>query len=124
MLTLDDPFDGDEDPELLHTINAIKNIPLVQQFFTDGTVIREKEIITPDGQTFRPDRIVLKENVTWVIDFKTGLPSDKHQQQVLAYMELIMEMEYPSPKGCIIYLQEKPEIVIVEMEGALKQWLK
>jgi ATP-dependent exoDNAse (exonuclease V) beta subunit len=105
-------------PELrlrvLATLESLISLPDVMPFFSGGRVIREQEIMTPDGECYRPDRIVLNDDQTYVIDFKTGLPNTKHSAQVLLYMSLIRKMDYPEPAGYIIYLGEQPQLVKVD----------
>ncbi|MCQ2298090.1 MAG: UvrD-helicase domain-containing protein [Bacteroidales bacterium] len=54
----------------------------------------------------RPDRIVLADGETWVVDFKTGSESKKHQQQVRNYCNAISEMGYPGVKGYLLYIHK------------------
>jgi hypothetical protein len=61
----------------------------------DGDEIRtESEIIDAQGVSHRPDRIVFSEGVIRVIDFKTGIPSEKHEKQIQRYGDLLQQM-YP-----------------------------
>lgn len=93
------------------TLNKLTSNVEIKQFFSGGEVIREQEILTPEGESYRPDRVVLYEDTTCVIDFKTGLVDEKHHKQVVNYMNLIRQMDYPEPVGYLIYLGEVPELV-------------
>ncbi len=110
--TLTDP-DGSLKNKLLSVVDKIITLPEANTLFGGGTVIREQEIITPEGTTYRPDRVVLSENVTYVIDFKTGRQSDKHHDQVMCYLKLIEKMGYPEPCGYIFYIGEDVKAVKV-----------
>ena len=97
-------------------LNSMKNLasePEIAPFFNGGKVIKEQEILTPEGESYRPDRVVCYDEVTYVVDFKTGMANDKHSKQVLLYMKLMEEMGYPEVTGYILYLGEKIELVSV-----------
>lgn len=96
---------------VINSLSKLTSIAEITRFFQSGKVIREQEILTPDGESYRPDRVVLYEDVTCVIDFKTGLIDDKHRHQVINYMNLVREMGYPEPVGFLIYLGEVTELV-------------
>ncbi len=105
---------------LLEIADKLEVLPESANLFGGGVIIKEQEIITPDGETYRPDRVVVKEGSTFVIDFKTGLPAAKHKEQVLFYLNLIEKMNYPKPVGYIIYLGEQVQILeITKREEAL-----
>lgn len=57
---------------------------------------------------YRPDRVVLLEDETVVIDYKTGTPNEKTKAKYLAqvekYVSLLTEMNFPNVHGEIIYL--------------------
>ncbi len=109
---------NEKSPELrsrvLASLQSLISLQGVMPFFSGGKVIKEQEIMTPDGECYRPDRIVINDDHTYVIDFKTGLPNAKHSAQVLLYVSLIRKMDYPEPAGYIIYLGEQPQLVKVD----------
>lgn len=77
-----------------------------------GKAINEKEIISKDGYIFRPDKVVLFQDRTVVIDFKTGNKETKHAKQIKKYGELLEDMNYPSVEKYLLYTREK-EVVSV-----------
>lgn len=76
----------------------------------DGELLSEREILLPTGDLLRPDRVVLKNNSTLVIDFKTGEHYTKNEQQLLQYQKVLHGMGYPSVQGFLLYL-DKAEII-------------
>lgn len=67
-------------------------------------VLREQDIISPIGDTQRPDRVMLRNQHAIVIDYKFGQQQTRtHYQQVRDYMHLIQQMGY-STEGYIIYV--------------------
>ncbi|MBN2167562.1 MAG: UvrD-helicase domain-containing protein [Marinilabiliaceae bacterium] len=80
----------------------------VNNWFKPGVkIINETSIITKKG-TYIPDRVVIDNNSTIVIDYKFGEQhSQKHFQQVNNYVKLLKEMNYKNVKGYIWYVFEK-----------------
>ncbi len=95
----------------------------LQRKFDDETVSRwyaphwrvfnECSIITPEGNTLRPDRVITDDVETIVIDFKFGASSPKHKGQVAEYVNLLVKMGMPQVKGFVWYVAHD-NIVSVE----------
>ena len=51
----------------------------------------------------RLDRVVFMPNETWVVDFKTGEVSEKDEEQIKLYMEILTDMKYPNVRGYLYY---------------------
>jgi CRISPR/Cas system-associated exonuclease Cas4 (RecB family) len=67
------------------------------------TILSERNILTPSGNTQRPDRVMIKDNHAIVIDYKFGHEQPKsHLEQVRDYMLLLQQMGYTT-EGYIIY---------------------
>ncbi len=74
----------------------------------DAEVFTEYEIVDAGGRTFRIDRLVLREAVVEVIEFKTGEEyTEEHLQQLSTYHSLIRRL-YPSRKveSYLFYIDE------------------
>lgn len=105
-------FDGliglDEKLKLQNEISDVLSIPEISNLFDIGcTVLAEREILLPNGEILRPDRVVIKNSKTIVIDFKTGKREKKHLEQVILYTEILKKMNYSFVEGKIIYLAER-----------------
>lgn len=96
---------------LLHTITSI---PMLQKHFATGLTIKnEAEIITPSGEKFRVDRVVIHPNNTvTIIDYKTGEPKPGHKKQVLQYADLITQMGYTVTAKLLVYLEEENVVAV------------
>jgi len=67
-----------EKPELTTQINEILQHKLLENYFTASTNSKnEAELITENGELLRPDKIVFEDDMTVVIDYKTGKPNTK-----------------------------------------------
>ena len=65
----------------------------------------EQDIITPDHQLLRPDRVMIRGNEAVIIDYKFGTHESKqYQEQVRNYMLLLSQMGY-SAHGYLVYAE-------------------
>lgn len=76
----------------------------VARFFNPQYEVKNECDIAWHGNVLRPDRIVLADNETWVVDFKTGMPKAEHRLQVERYCTAVHEMGYPDVKGYLLYI--------------------
>jgi len=79
--------------------------PEMKEYFTDAwKILTENDIVLPGGETKRPDRIMVNQEKTVVIDYKFGEQARPyHIRQVKEYMELLAEAGFPSPCGIVWY---------------------
>jgi hypothetical protein len=67
-------------------------------------VLNEVDILQPNGQICRPDRVMIKDGEVIVIDYKFGEKEDKkHLRQVKFYMSRIAKMGYLQISGFVCY---------------------
>lgn len=79
-------------------------------------VLNEVEILRPDGQILRPDRVMRNRKEIVVVDYKFGQIEDpRHQKQVRRYLRQIAEMGYGLPlRGFLWYIElDKMEEVTI-----------
>ena len=75
-----------------------------KKIFEEVTKIyNESTIISAIDSIKRPDKIVLKDNETIIIDFKTGTKKDKDLKQITEYAKVLIEMELPQIKAYLFY---------------------
>lgn len=80
--------------------------PIFSDWFVgEGILLAEQGILLPSGKQKRPDRIILRENVSIIVDFKTGEALEKYEHQVREYMELIQTLTEKPVKGYLCYLE-------------------
>ncbi|MFQ5335064.1 MAG: PD-(D/E)XK nuclease family protein, partial [Flavobacteriales bacterium] len=96
------------------TITAMMQDERIVAFFRSGVkVLNETELLMPGSEhLLRPDRIILDENSTEVVDFKTGHPHEAHKQQVKEYMNALQQAGHPQVKGYLIYTESMKVIQV------------
>ncbi len=57
-----------------------------------------------EGKTYRPDRMVKIDNAWFIIDFKTGNPSENHQKQIDLYQSAMENLGRKIGGKELIYL--------------------
>ncbi|WP_035588227.1 UvrD-helicase domain-containing protein [Hippea jasoniae] len=75
---------------------------LSDYFYSVDAVYVEKEFVDSQGNILRPDRIVIKDSVVYVIDYKTGIAMDHHKDQIKSYTAL-----FEKAKGLLYYVKDR-----------------
>ena len=79
--------------------------PEVQDWFRPGLkVMNESEILSPDGTSRRPDRVVITDEKVIVIDFKFGKEKGAYLKQVKEYKKLLYSMEAKPVEAYLWYV--------------------
>lgn len=92
--------------------NAIEYVKRYGWFDEDITVLSEREIISGEESSFRPDRVVIKNDAIEIIDYKFAGYNKKYYNQVENYMNLYKAMGYEKVNGYIWYVDENKIIKI------------
>jgi hypothetical protein len=99
--------------ELMNDIKEILENNEIREFFVDEELMFvEKDILCPDGSVYRPDRVIKKEGIVYIIDFKSGKRSEGHKIQLGHYGKILQDMGFNSPKGVLIYLSERDVVYV------------
>jgi len=100
--------------DIKQKIMAVVDHPKLQVFFQDGPQIwNEQEILTANGPSLRPDRIVIFKNEATIIDYKTGKPSPSHKEQIVQYADILEGMGYSIKDSIIVYIDQQIEPIFV-----------
>ncbi|MNK08981.1 ATP-dependent helicase/nuclease subunit A [compost metagenome] len=76
---------------------------LLLELFESGKHLNERTLIFDSKTRLRPDKLIVSDEQTVVIDFKTGEKSTKHEKQVQGYMHVLNEIGMPKIKGYLYY---------------------
>lgn len=85
----------------------------IQPFFAEEWQVKtEQEILQPDGDTYVPDRILFKDGLVQIVDYKTGSDAlqQKHENQIKNYAYLLQQMGYINIQKFLIYTEEKNKV--------------
>ena len=90
--------------QILRIINSDK----ISQLFQDKLkVYSETSILSEDGQIYRPDRVVVNNNMeASLIDYKTGKKYDSHREQMRKYEEVLIKLKFKKVHKYIVYLTD------------------
>ena len=76
----------------------------MQVFFDDKWEVKnEREILTPDGETYIPDRLLISNEKTIILDYKTGNPKKQYRNQIIQYSNILLQMGYSNIEKYLIY---------------------
>jgi CRISPR/Cas system-associated exonuclease Cas4 (RecB family) len=90
------------------------NHPKLADFFSEHrTILNEQEILTTDGKSLRPDRIVLDGKRATIIDYKTGKASPSHKEQIANYAAVLSEMDFEVKQSIIVYIDQQIDPIFV-----------
>ncbi len=90
--------------------------PELKTYFDPGCkVINERPILLSGGNSVIPDRLVIRENKVWILDYKTGAPDSAHREQINQYALVLESMGYMVQEKALAYL-DKP-IQVIKIEG-------
>ena len=86
---------------------------LMPFFLEDWEVKTEQIILQESGESYVPDRLLIKNNKVKIIDYKTGSTSqmEKHKKQVDGYYKALKKMGFEEISKYIIYTEENDKIV-------------
>lgn len=100
--------------EIKETINKICfNENLLDFFDGNGKVYNETTILKKGFANIKPDRVVIKKEKAFLLDYKTGEFNEKHKRQILEYANALEEMQLQVVKKALVYIGEKIEIVLL-----------
>lgn len=86
-------------------LSTIMERPDFYRLFGDeAQVLNEVSILTQDGELKRPDRVVIYSDKVFVIDYKTGSPAPKYQNQINEYVSLLEGLGYQNVEGILLYM--------------------
>ena len=99
---------------------SIEEVPTIKQkidgLFTNTTIKgwfenfdelkNERSILLQNGESYQPDRVVVKNNQTIIVDYKTGEREEKHKEQITNYRNLLSQMGYQNISAQLLYVND------------------
>lgn len=106
-LQLNGEITAEEEAELHDMLDHVLHHPQMRAWFnTTAEVLTETPLINPAGEIRIPDRILLHDTFSEIIDFKTGSPRSEHELQVKEYAQLIGALHGKPCKAWLVYLSD------------------
>lgn len=101
-------FQKDASGEIQQKLMDVVTHPDLKTYFSTAfEILNEQEILTVDGWSLRPDRIVVSNGKATVLDYKTGKPSASHKEQIMQYADALKVMGYKIEHTIIVYIDQK-----------------
>jgi ATP-dependent exoDNAse (exonuclease V) beta subunit len=93
-------------------LQIVTHEELTDFFSPDGKVYNEQTIVQPQkGILLKPDRVVIKGNQAYLLDYKTGEHHEIYKLQLGGYEKALQEMGLQVAKKTLVYIGENIEIV-------------
>ncbi len=80
--------------------------PLIALAFSSDAKVKTECEVLYQGEVRRFDRYAELENVVYLIDYKTGKPNEKYNEQVQQYAKALKEMTDKEIRAYLVYLAE------------------
>lgn len=94
-------------------VNQVMTDSILGQLFIDEELLFvERDILSPDGSIFRPDRVIAKLGKSIIIDFKTGKRKDEHQLQISRYKTLLNQLGQDVGPAILLYLDDLTTVYV------------
>ena len=95
-------------------LTEVVDHPLLKSFFSAAyTVWNERDILIPDSENIRPDRLMENEHELILIDYKTGKPKKEDRQQIEHYKQVVSQVFTGKEiKTYLVYIQEGKKVAI------------
>ena len=94
-------------PNIKEEIENLFNIEGVTDLFADFEEVKnERSILLPNGDAYQPDRVVVKQGKTYIVDYKTGEQKPEHEKQINNYKSLLTQMGNENIGSYLLYIKE------------------
>jgi ATP-dependent exoDNAse (exonuclease V) beta subunit len=88
-------------------LKEVVNHPELADFFTEDTrVFKEQNIIGRGMANIKPDRVTIRDNKAWLLDYKTGVHKDSYARQLSQYQLALEAMGLQVVKKVLVYIGE------------------
>lgn len=95
-------------------LNKVINHPKLKKYFSQNNIVyTEREILTSNNTIIIPDRLVINNGKVTIIDYKTGKPAKKYEQQINNYAMALTALNFSVEKKLLVYINN--DITIEEV---------
>ncbi|MDF1673573.1 MAG: UvrD-helicase domain-containing protein [Vicingaceae bacterium] len=97
----------EEVPEIKQKIEDLFTNSTIKGWFENFDELKnERSILLQNGESYQPDRVLVKNDQTIVIDYKTGEQEEKHKEQITNYRNLLSQMGYQNISAQLLYVND------------------
>src|SRR6056297_2990943 len=86
---------------------------IVKDWFENNEMILNETSILTSEEEYRPDRVIINDQIAEIVDYKTGEEHSSHKKQIKNYGNLFLEMGYKVKGIYLLYIDLK---TVVEIE--------
>ena len=100
--------------KLRNRIDDLLNDDEIKPFFLEEWKVKtEQKILLDSGDTYIPDRLLIKDDEVKIIDYKTGSSKriESHKSQINNYSKLLKMMGFRKISKYIIYTENIEKVV-------------
>jgi ATP-dependent exoDNAse (exonuclease V) beta subunit len=94
-------------------LNTVIFHPELEKYYTHTFSVWNEKDIYYQSKLLRPDRVVFDKDAAYIIDYKTGLPSNTHENQVNEYAKALSSLKFNVKKVLLVYITDSIEVKIV-----------
>ena len=103
-----------EGSKIMDQLNEIMKITEVKSLFVDFKEIKnETTILLPSGESYQPDRVIITDNKTIIVDYKSGEQKKSHFEQLENYKNLLSEMGYTNIESYLLYIKDEKLVQVL-----------
>ena len=94
---------------ICNKVRQVIEHPMLSKYFErDQSVFCEQDVLVPNGDTLRPDRVnILNDGSAVIIDYKTGEPKEADGLQVDKYVQIYLELGYLHVEKLLVYINDE-----------------
>jgi ATP-dependent exoDNAse (exonuclease V) beta subunit len=100
--------------ELEKLLSEVISHPKLAEYFSASEIVyREQDIISPNGDILRPDRLNCNQNKFTIIDYKTGNVQPAHKSQMEQYATVLTQMGFEVSDKILVYINNEVSLSFV-----------
>lgn len=98
----------EEKEEYLERLNWLLSRPGISPYFSKGLQVRSgSDILVPNGESYKPERVIISPDRITVMDFITRGKGDRHKKNLDRFAGLLREMGFTNVEKRLIRLEEE-----------------
>lgn len=105
QLVRDRVLQEEDKQDIINQISALLERDLFKYFFKEDWEVYTERSIFWNGQMYKPDRVIVKNNEAIVVDYKKEIRNEKYQKQIRGYGYVLKQLGYTNVRLYLVYVQ-------------------